>query len=56
MRFGDRYGLSWQVAPAGMEEMINDPDPARSQRAMEAMLSMVKIDIAALEAAANGHS
>jgi predicted 3-demethylubiquinone-9 3-methyltransferase (glyoxalase superfamily) len=49
----DRYGLSWQVVPAGMGEMLNDPDQARGQRAMKAMLAMKKIDIAALHAAAD---
>ena len=49
----DRYGLSWQVCPVGMNEMLNDPDPARGQRAMAAMLSMQKIDLAALYAAAD---
>jgi predicted 3-demethylubiquinone-9 3-methyltransferase (glyoxalase superfamily) len=50
----DRYGLSWQVVPTGMEEMLNDPDPERAQRAMQAMLGMGKIDIAALRIAADG--
>ena len=50
----DRYGLSWQVAPAGMEEMLKDPDDPRGQRAMRAMLGMRKIDVAALRAAADG--
>jgi predicted 3-demethylubiquinone-9 3-methyltransferase (glyoxalase superfamily) len=49
----DRYGLSWQVCPAGMAETLNDPDPARADRAMRAMLGMVKIDLAALRAAAD---
>jgi predicted 3-demethylubiquinone-9 3-methyltransferase (glyoxalase superfamily) len=49
----DRYGLSWQVCPAGMGELLNDPDQARGQRAMKAMLRMKKIDIAALHAAAD---
>jgi predicted 3-demethylubiquinone-9 3-methyltransferase (glyoxalase superfamily) len=49
----DRYGLSWQVAPTGMVELLNDPDPDRSARAMKAMLGMQKIDIAAIEAAAD---
>ena len=49
----DKYGLSWQVVPAGMEKMLNDPDPARAERAMKAMLGMKKLDLAALEAAAN---
>jgi predicted 3-demethylubiquinone-9 3-methyltransferase (glyoxalase superfamily) len=50
----DRYGLSWQVCPAGMAELLNDPDQARGQRAMKAMLGMSKIDLAALQAAAEG--
>lgn len=50
----DRYGLSWQVCPAGMLELLNDPDPERSQRAMTAMMGMVKLDVAALRAAADG--
>ena len=48
----DRYGLSWQVVPAGMEKLFSDPDPTRAERAMRAMLQMKKIDIAALENAA----
>jgi predicted 3-demethylubiquinone-9 3-methyltransferase (glyoxalase superfamily) len=50
----DRYGLSWQVVPAGMEEVFSDPDPERARRAMEAMLGMRKLDIAALRSAADG--
>lgn len=50
----DRFGLSWQVVPAGMEKLLNDPDPDRARRAMEAMLRMSKLDIAALQAAADG--
>jgi predicted 3-demethylubiquinone-9 3-methyltransferase (glyoxalase superfamily) len=50
----DRYGLSWQVVPAGMDELFADPDPERARRAMEAMLKMGKIDMAALERAADG--
>ncbi|MBW8825034.1 MAG: VOC family protein [Acidobacteria bacterium] len=50
----DRFGLSWQVCPVGMVEMLNDPDQARGQRAMKAMLGMKKIDLAALQAAADG--
>ncbi len=42
----DRYGLSWQVVPAGVEELFADPDPERAQRAMQAMLEMGKLDIA----------
>jgi predicted 3-demethylubiquinone-9 3-methyltransferase (glyoxalase superfamily) len=50
----DRYGLSWQIIPTRLNELISDPDPERSQRAMQAMLQMQKIDIAALERAAAG--
>ncbi|MCZ2824895.1 MULTISPECIES: VOC family protein [unclassified Modestobacter] len=50
----DRYGLSWQVVPAGMAEIFADPDPARAQRAVQAMLGMRKLDVAALRAAADG--
>jgi predicted 3-demethylubiquinone-9 3-methyltransferase (glyoxalase superfamily) len=49
----DRYGLSWQIIPDRLMELIGDPDPGRAQRAMEAMLKMVKIDIAELERAAD---
>ena len=49
----DRFGLSWQVVPARLIELLGDPDEARSQRAMAAMLEMRKIDIAAVEAAAD---
>ncbi len=49
----DRYGLSWQVVPTGMEELFADPDPKRAERAMKAMLEMGKIDIAALRSAAD---
>jgi predicted 3-demethylubiquinone-9 3-methyltransferase (glyoxalase superfamily) len=49
----DRFGLSWQVVPARLIELIADPDAARGQRAMAAMLEMRKIDIAAVEAAAD---
>lgn len=49
----DMYGLSWQVVPAGMEEILNDPDPERARRAMTAMLAMTKIDLAAIRAAAD---
>jgi len=50
----DRYGLSWQVVPTGMEELFADPDPERARRAMQAMLGMGKLDIAALRSAADG--
>jgi predicted 3-demethylubiquinone-9 3-methyltransferase (glyoxalase superfamily) len=50
----DRYGLSWQVVPPGMEELFADPDPSRARRAMEVMFTMTKLDLAALRAAADG--
>jgi predicted 3-demethylubiquinone-9 3-methyltransferase (glyoxalase superfamily) len=48
----DRYGLSWQIIPTALFRLLSDPDPGRSQRAMEAMLKMQKIEIAELERAA----
>ena len=50
----DRFGLSWQVVPDGMEELFTDPDQGRAQRAMEAMMGMSRIDIATLRSAADG--
>jgi predicted 3-demethylubiquinone-9 3-methyltransferase (glyoxalase superfamily) len=49
----DRYGLSWQVVPAELTELMTDPDPQRVERAMRAMLQMRKLDIAAMRAAAD---
>jgi predicted 3-demethylubiquinone-9 3-methyltransferase (glyoxalase superfamily) len=49
----DRYGLSWQVVPVGWEELLRDPDEGRRQRAMQAVLGMKKIDVAAIYAAAD---
>jgi predicted 3-demethylubiquinone-9 3-methyltransferase (glyoxalase superfamily) len=49
----DRFGLSWQVTPVRMIELLGDPDPERAQRAMQAMLGMRRIDIAELERAAD---
>ena len=49
----DRYGLSWQVIPERMGELLSDPDPERRQRAMQAMLQMQKIDLKVMEDAAN---
>ncbi|HEY7661324.1 MAG TPA: VOC family protein [Actinomycetota bacterium] len=49
----DRFGLSWQIIPNRLMELLGDPDPGRSQRAMQAMLQMRKIDIAGLERAAD---
>ncbi len=50
----DRFGLSWQVVPTGMEELFADPDKGRAERAMKAMLGMRKLDLAALRRAADG--
>ena len=50
----DRFGVSWQVVPTGMEELFADPDKSRADRAMKAMLSMRKLDLAALRSAADG--
>jgi predicted 3-demethylubiquinone-9 3-methyltransferase (glyoxalase superfamily) len=50
----DKYGLSWQVVPHGMEEMLKDPESPGARRAMEAMLQMKKIDVAALQRAFQG--
>lgn len=50
----DRYGLSWQITPTVLLELINDPDPDKSQRVMDAMMKMVKIDIAEIQRAAAG--
>ncbi len=47
----DKYGLSWQINPTVLGEMLSDPDPKKSRRVMEAMLKMKKIDIAALKQA-----
>jgi predicted 3-demethylubiquinone-9 3-methyltransferase (glyoxalase superfamily) len=52
----DRYGLSWQVYPKRLTELLADPDPGRARRAMEAMLKMTKIEVAELEAAADGEN
>jgi predicted 3-demethylubiquinone-9 3-methyltransferase (glyoxalase superfamily) len=49
----DRYGLSWQIVPDRMVELLGDPDPARAKRATEAMLRMHKLDVAELERAAD---
>ena len=52
----DRWGLPWQIVPKRMIELLNDPDTARARRAQEAMMQMVKIDIATIERAADGIS
>ncbi|HEX3980994.1 MAG TPA: VOC family protein [Acidimicrobiales bacterium] len=50
----DRFGVSWQIVPDRLGELMSDPDPERRQRVMQAMLSMIKLDIGRLEAAAEG--
>ena len=50
----DKFGLSWQIIPNALGQLLGDPNPARAQAAMQAMLQMQKIVIADLEAAANG--
>ena len=49
----DRYGLSWQVVPAVLPELLASPDRAKAGRVMQAMMGMTKLDIAALQAAAD---
>jgi predicted 3-demethylubiquinone-9 3-methyltransferase (glyoxalase superfamily) len=50
----DRYGVSWQIVPTALSQLLGDPDPAKAQRVMQAMLRMIKLDIAALESAHAG--
>ena len=50
----DRYGVSWQVVPTVLSKYIADPDPAKAARVMQALMRMVKLDIAGLEAAYRG--
>jgi predicted 3-demethylubiquinone-9 3-methyltransferase (glyoxalase superfamily) len=52
----DRYGLSWQVVPKGMDELFRDPDTTKATRAMQAMFDMKKLDLAALQRAAAGEA
>ena len=49
----DRWGVNWQITPRRLMEFYNDPNPARAKAAFESMMTMRKIDIAALEAAAD---
>jgi predicted 3-demethylubiquinone-9 3-methyltransferase (glyoxalase superfamily) len=49
----DQFGVSWQIVPAAVPALLADPDPGRSQRAMQAMLGMGKLDVAAMERAAD---
>lgn len=50
----DRYGLSWQIVPANLADLVSGPDPVKSQRAMEALMQMVKIDAARLRQTYDG--
>ncbi len=50
----DKFGLSWQIVPRRFVELMGDPDPAKVKRVFDAMMTMVKLDIAMLEKAAEG--
>jgi predicted 3-demethylubiquinone-9 3-methyltransferase (glyoxalase superfamily) len=50
----DKYGLSWQIVPWALPQMLSDPDPGKSKRVMDAMLKMKKLDIQALQTAYRG--
>jgi len=50
----DKFGLSWQIVPTALGRLMNDPDPAKAQRVMGAMMQMTKIDIAGLQKAYDG--
>jgi predicted 3-demethylubiquinone-9 3-methyltransferase (glyoxalase superfamily) len=50
----DRFGVSWQIAPDALGDMLRDPDEAKASRVMKAMMNMVKLEIAPLEAAYRG--
>lgn len=50
----DKYGVTWQIVPSVLGELMSHPDPAKAQRVMQAMLQMTRLDIAALQQAA-GH-
>ncbi len=52
----DKFGLAWQIVPRRLVELLTDPDQTKAARAMQAMLGMGKIDIAALEAAFEGRA
>jgi 2-polyprenyl-6-hydroxyphenyl methylase/3-demethylubiquinone-9 3-methyltransferase len=51
----DKWGLSWQITPKALSDSLTNPDRAAAKRGMEAMMTMRKIDIAAIEAAVAGH-
>jgi len=50
----DKWGISWQITPRALNEGMKDPDPAAAKRVMQAMMTMKKIDVAAIEAARRG--
>ena len=50
----DKFGLSWQVIPKALPQLLSDPDPAKAKRALDAMLKMTKIDLAELQRAHAG--
>ena len=50
----DRFGVSWQVVPDGLGQVLSNPDPGRARKAMQAMMGMKKLDLAAMRAAAEG--
>ena len=50
----DKYGLSWQIIPKALDELMGDPDPVKAQRVTQAMLQMQKIDVARLQQAYDG--
>ena len=50
----DKFGLSWQVIPKALPQLLSDPDPAKAKRALDAMLKMTKIDLAELQRAYAG--
>ncbi len=52
----DKFGVSWQIIPTALNDALGDPDPARAGRVMEAMMKMVKIDVATIERARQGRS